>query len=57
MSESPGQSGKVLVIGLDGLDPEFLERHLGELPVLRDLAEKGASGRLRSTIPPFSLTT
>lgn len=50
------EPGRVLVIGLDGLDPEFLERHLGELPVLRNLVETGASGRLRSTIPPFSLT-
>ena len=48
-------SRKILMIGLDGLDPEFLERHLDELPVLKSLIEGGASGKLRSTIPPFSL--
>jgi predicted AlkP superfamily phosphohydrolase/phosphomutase len=46
---------KILIVGFDGLDPEFLERHLSELPVLNDLVKNGASGRLRSTIPPFSL--
>ncbi len=43
------------MIGLDGLDPDFLERHRHELPVLKSLMEEGASGKLRSTIPPFSL--
>jgi len=43
------------MFGLDGLDPEFLERHRDELPVLKSLMEGGASGKLRSTIPPFSL--
>ncbi len=47
--------GKVLIVGFDALDPEFLERHFSELPVLRELALTGAWGRLRSTIPPFSL--
>ncbi len=51
-----GSQPKVLIIGLDGLDPDFLDRHLDRLPALRAIRENGASGKLRSTVPPFSLT-
>ena len=47
---------RVAVIGLDAADFEFLDpwRRLGELPVLDGLLRGGASGPLRSTIPPVS---
>lgn len=47
-------SGKVLLIGLDGADPEFIQRHLSQLPTLRRLISSGTWGRLRSTIPPVT---
>ena len=45
-----------MIIGLDALDPDFLERHRDNLPVLKGLMDEGVSGKLRSTIPPFSFT-
>jgi len=41
------------VLGLDSLDPDLMASWLetGELPNLKGLAEGGASGRLRSTVP------
>ena len=47
---------KVLVIGLDGATPELLNPWIeaGELPNLQRLMRQGASGKLRSTLPPIS---
>lgn len=47
----------ILVIGLDGLDPDLFERLRGEgrLPTLGRLAESGWHARLRSTFPPVSV--
>ena len=47
---------RVAVIGLDAADFEFLDpwRAAGELPVIDGLLRGGASGPLRSTIPPVS---
>ena len=47
---------KVLVIGLDGATPELLNPWIeaGELPNLQRLVKQGASGKLRSTLPPIS---
>jgi predicted AlkP superfamily phosphohydrolase/phosphomutase len=47
---------KVLVIGLDGVTFDLLGPWIesGELPNLRRLVEQGASGTLRSTLPPIS---
>ncbi|MGC9317125.1 MAG: alkaline phosphatase family protein [Armatimonadota bacterium] len=49
MAGSSGPS-RLLVIGIDGADPEVLRRWMdqGELPTLSRLAEQGAWGRLRS---------
>lgn len=47
---------KVLVIGLDGVTFDLIGPWIesGELPTLQRLVRKGASGRLRSTLPPIS---
>lgn len=43
----------VVILGLDGMTWEVTERLMGagELPVLRDLCNRGASGPLESTVP------
>ena len=45
---------KVIVFGVDGMDPGFLERHWGELPALDQLRREGTSSRLATTDPPQS---
>jgi predicted AlkP superfamily phosphohydrolase/phosphomutase len=47
---------KVLVIGLDGVTFDLLGPWIeaGELPNLQRLMQQGASGRLRTTLPPIS---
>ena len=47
---------KVIVLGLDGLEPKLTERWMaeGKLPHLRELAERGSYSRLRTTFPPLS---
>jgi len=47
---------KVIVLGLDGLDPRLTERLMseGKLPNLHSLGEQGFYGRLRTTCPPLS---
>ena len=47
---------KVLIVGLDGLDPGFFDRNKERFPVLSGLVSNGSAGKLRSTVPPFSLT-
>jgi len=50
---------KVLVIGLDGATFDLLRPWIdgGELPNLRRLMQQGASGKLRSTLPPISASS
>jgi predicted AlkP superfamily phosphohydrolase/phosphomutase len=45
---------KVIVLGIDGMDPGFVERHWANLPNLRRLSEKGSYTRLATTTPPQS---
>lgn len=45
---------KVIVLGVDGMDPAFVERHWDALPNLRALRDSGYFGRLRTTNPPQS---
>ncbi len=47
---------KVIILGLDGLEPTLTERWMaeGKLPNLRGLAERGSYSRLRTTFPPLS---
>ncbi len=48
--------GKLLIIGLDGADHEYVRARLdaGGLPVLGRIAREGSFGLLRSTVPPVS---
>jgi predicted AlkP superfamily phosphohydrolase/phosphomutase len=45
---------RVLVIGLDGLDPVLVDRWLPDLPNLRHLAASGMSGPLQSIVQPVT---
>ena len=45
---------KVIVLGIDGMDPAFLERHWSALPNLDRLRRQGDFKRLGTTIPPQS---
>jgi predicted AlkP superfamily phosphohydrolase/phosphomutase len=47
---------RVVVLGLDGLDPQRLRELMqkGELPNFRALAERGTFSELQSTCPPMS---
>jgi predicted AlkP superfamily phosphohydrolase/phosphomutase len=47
----------IAVLALDGLDPDIVGRlrAAGRLPVLGALADRGLSGRLRSSFPPASV--
>ena len=45
---------RILVLGIDGMDPAFLERHWDSLPNLNHLREIGDFKRLGATIPPQS---
>jgi predicted AlkP superfamily phosphohydrolase/phosphomutase len=47
---------KVLVVGLDGASPFLIRRWMadGHLPEMKRIAEEGAFGILRSTMPPIS---
>lgn len=51
-----GRKGRVVVLGIDGLDPvaiDLLVRE-GQLPTFARLRREGASGRLRSSRPMLS---
>lgn len=45
---------KVIVLGIDGMDPGFLERHWDSLPNLKHLRNTGSFECLGTTIPPQS---
>ena len=45
---------KVIVIGVDGMDPGFVERHWADLPNLDRLRREGSFQRLATTTPPQS---
>jgi predicted AlkP superfamily phosphohydrolase/phosphomutase len=47
---------RVVILGLDGLDPGLAERWIAEgyLPNLKELAERGSFSRLRTTYPSIS---
>jgi len=44
----------VIVLGIDGMDPAFLDRHKRSLPHLSGLRREGQSITLRTTVPPQS---
>ncbi len=45
---------KVIVMGVDGMDPAFVERHWADLPNLTKLRERGSYSHLETTNPPQS---
>ena len=45
---------KMIVLGIDGMDPGFLERHWTDLPNLGRLRRQGDFRRLGTTVPPQS---
>ena len=50
-----GDVGKrIIVLGIDGMDPKFLERHWDQLPNLDRLRREGDFKPLTTTIPPQS---
>src|SRR5580700_10366175 len=44
----------IIVLGIDGMDPNFLERHWYALPNLDKLRSEGEFKRLETTMPPQS---
>ena len=52
--QPPAGAKKVIVLGIDGMDPGFLERHWPALPNLDRLRREGDFRRLGTTIPPQS---
>jgi len=51
---SAAHGKKVIVLGVDGMDPGFLERHWNALPNVARLRDTGGFRRLRTTTPPQS---
>src|SRR5262245_34089901 len=51
-----GKTPRVVVLGLDGLDPQRVRRLLaeGRLPNLQRLADRGTFRELQTTLPPIS---
>jgi predicted AlkP superfamily phosphohydrolase/phosphomutase len=49
-----GAVPEVIVLGVDGMDPEFVARHWDQLPHLRQLRDQGSFQRLATTTPPQS---
>jgi predicted AlkP superfamily phosphohydrolase/phosphomutase len=45
---------RLIVIGVDGMDPVFLENHWSSLPNLNRLRQEGDFKRLATTVPPQS---
>jgi predicted AlkP superfamily phosphohydrolase/phosphomutase len=45
---------RMIVLGIDGMDPGFLERHWDSLPNLNRLRREGDFRRLATTVPPQS---
>jgi len=45
---------KVVVIGLDGFNPDLVERWKSELPHLAGMEAEGVSGLIASTVPPIT---
>jgi len=45
---------KVVMVGLDGLNPDLVYQWKGELPNLSKLMEEGIYGKIKSTVPPIT---
>jgi predicted AlkP superfamily phosphohydrolase/phosphomutase len=53
-AQSEQVNKKLIVLGIDGMDPKFLEDHWDVLPNLNQLRHTGGFERLETTIPPQS---
>ena len=53
-SHRPATTQRLIVIGVDGMDPGFLERHWDVLPNMAALRRRGDFRRMGTTIPPQS---
>jgi predicted AlkP superfamily phosphohydrolase/phosphomutase len=42
------------VLGVDGMDPTFVEKHWNDLPNLAELRRRGRFQRLGTSMPPQS---
>lgn len=51
---SRANAKQAIVIGVDGMDPGFVERHWADLPNLARLRDRGSFSRLATTTPPQS---
>src|SRR5580700_6453679 len=49
-ARSSANGRQVIVIGVDGMDPAFVERHWQDLPNLAELRDGGSFTRLGTTI-------
>jgi predicted AlkP superfamily phosphohydrolase/phosphomutase len=52
----PTAKKRVVVLGFDGVDPDFLQQWSGQLPVMKTLMTEGSFLRLATTTPPSSCT-
>jgi predicted AlkP superfamily phosphohydrolase/phosphomutase len=52
--EEGAMAEKVVVIGLDGFNPDLVFLWRDRLPVLSQMMEEGIFGRIRSTVPPIT---
>lgn len=43
---------KIVVLGIDGFNPELVQRWINELPNLKEMQQKGMWGVMESTVPP-----
>jgi predicted AlkP superfamily phosphohydrolase/phosphomutase len=51
---TPSTGKKIIVLGIDGMDPKYVESHWGDFPNLNKLRQQGEFRRLGTTIPPQS---
>ncbi|HTQ53783.1 MAG TPA: alkaline phosphatase family protein [Bryobacteraceae bacterium] len=54
LERQPAHMPRVIVLGVDGMDPGFVERHWDVLPNLAQLRARGSFSRLGTTMPPQS---
>jgi predicted AlkP superfamily phosphohydrolase/phosphomutase len=53
-SHASASAKSIVVLGIDGMDPNFLERHWDSLPNLDKLRREGEFKHLETTMPPQS---
>ncbi|HYC54794.1 MAG TPA: alkaline phosphatase family protein [Candidatus Binatia bacterium] len=54
--EGPPPQKRVVVLGFDGVDPDFVQQWKAKLPNISKLMEEGSFHRLQTTTPPASCT-